>query len=66
MSYRETDALYLMMLAEELDRAERHGAIRDEPEGTRYVLISDTLARRLANDLRRVAKRMRATSGADN
>jgi hypothetical protein len=34
-----------------LDKMERAGAERDEPEGARYVQISNTLARRLSATL---------------
>ena len=39
-------------IAEALETAERMGAERDEPEGVRYIVISDTLARRWADVLR--------------
>ena len=35
-----------------LDNARRFGAERDEPEGARYVQISDTLAKRLSRVIR--------------
>jgi hypothetical protein len=35
-------------VADALERAPRHGADRDEPEGARVVTLSDTLARQLA------------------
>ena len=39
-------------IAEVLDRAERIGEREDAPEGVRYIRLSDTLAKKLANDLR--------------
>ena len=38
--------------ADLLDTSERRGLERDEPEGARYIQISDTLARQMAADLR--------------
>ena len=38
--------------ADILDRSVRLGADRDEPEGARYIQISDTLARQMADALR--------------
>lgn len=35
-----------------LEGSRRNGSATDEPEGTRYIAISDTMAARLANDLR--------------
>ena len=46
-------------LADALDRAERTGTARDVPEGSRYITISDTLAIRMAEDLRRLADALR-------
>lgn len=45
----------LTALADGLDAAPRHGADTDEPEGARYVLLSDTLARAVAGQLRGLA-----------
>lgn len=39
-------------VADALDAAERQGERTDEPEGARYVVLSDTLARRIADGLR--------------
>ncbi|MGH0031728.1 MAG: hypothetical protein ACQGVC_18215 [Myxococcota bacterium] len=39
-------------LAAALDAADRQGADRDEPEGARFIQISDTLARQIAETLR--------------
>lgn len=38
--------------AKALDDMPRHGTLEDKPEGTRYIMLSDTLARRLADLLR--------------
>ena len=42
-------------IANLLNRAERVGAERDEPEGMRYIMISDTCARMLADTLNGMA-----------
>ena len=34
-----------------LENGERVGSERDEPEGSRYIKISDTLARKMAESL---------------
>jgi hypothetical protein len=49
---------YLGQLARELDRAPRQGQPVDDPEGTRFVTLSDTLAQEIAHQLREVAKRV--------
>jgi len=41
-------------LADELDAVERLGAPTDDPEGSRYIRMSDTLARRISETLRNV------------
>ncbi len=38
-----------------LYQAERLGAPEDEPEGARYIQISDTLARKIAKNLQAIA-----------
>lgn len=43
----------LSAIAAGLDRAARFGATEDDPEGARYIVLSDTLARQIASDLRR-------------
>ena len=43
---------YLLELADQLDRAERLGNTEDIPEGTRYIQISATMARKIAQGLR--------------
>lgn len=47
---------YLLELANLLDHAERLGNAEDVPEGTRYIQLSDTLARKIAQNLRTYAK----------
>lgn len=42
-------------LARDLDDARRMGQSEDRPEGVRYILLSDTSARTLANQLRALA-----------
>jgi len=39
-------------VADVLDAAERSGTERDYPEGTRVVILSDTLARKISTALR--------------
>jgi len=39
-------------IADALDLAGRCGSETDEPEGSRYIIVSDTLARRWARLLR--------------
>jgi hypothetical protein len=39
-------------IIEILKNAHRHGAEKDEPEGARYIVISDTLANRLVKELK--------------
>jgi len=48
----DTQARARREFANGLDRAERFGAAKDEPEGSRYIQMSDTLARQLAAGLR--------------
>lgn len=50
------DRKYLNELANGLDMAGRLGSEKDNPEGVRYIQISDTLAKDMARDLRRIAK----------
>lgn len=45
----------LVRIADDLDRAERHGAPVDNPEGIRWVQISDTAVQQLSGLLRRLA-----------
>ena len=42
-------------LATELDLVPRLGKDKDEPEGSRYVMVSDTLLLRIANAFRLIA-----------
>ena len=39
-------------MAELLEKAPRMGTDEDEPEGSRYIQMSDTLAREIANGIR--------------
>ena len=43
----------LERVADALDQAVRQGAAEDNPEGTRYIVISDTLAKKMASDIRK-------------
>ena len=40
------------LLADSLDEAARQGEESDEPEGARYITISDTKAKEMAQQLR--------------
>lgn len=51
----EDDRSYLKQLADELDGAPRSGGTADEPEGARFIIISDTQARQIAEKLRGIA-----------
>ena len=53
----KSDKTYLFELAEWLDDAHRIGEDEDLPEGTRYIQISDTLAKMVAKALRAIANR---------
>jgi len=44
----------LLKIADELDEADRLGESRDAPEGMRYIIMSDTLAKELASTIRKV------------
>ena len=39
-------------IADGLDKTPRQGAAVDDPEGSRFVLLSDTFLRRITRDLR--------------
>lgn len=45
----------LLDLADKLDKAERQGFKTDEPEGSRYILVSDTMAKELSEAIRAMA-----------
>lgn len=49
------DSEYLRTLADVLDKAVRYGNQDDSPEGTRWVKISDTLAKDISKKLREIA-----------
>ena len=51
-----TEQEYLIQLAQSLDTATRLGDGIDDPEGSRYIQVSDTLARVIANHLRKIAE----------
>ena len=44
----------LLKIANELDEADRLGGSCDVPEGMRYIIMSDTLAKELASTIRKV------------
>ena len=54
---------YLAMLAGELANAQRHGAISDEPEGSRFITVSDSWAMNVSGML---MKCVAAMGGKDN
>lgn len=56
MKIKDPDKLYLFDLAEWLDRTQRMGSAEDNPEGCRYIQMSDTLAKRIAEELRTIVK----------
>ncbi len=43
-------------IADSLDKADREGADKDTPEGARYIIMSDTLARQIAETMRQVSQ----------
>jgi hypothetical protein len=49
------DRTCLTRIADEFDRAPRLGSDEDVPEGSRYLMVTDTLARELARVLRDAA-----------
>ena len=50
----------LSALADALQNAPRCGTDRDDPEGTCYIMISDTLATQMAQELREMATLLHA------
>jgi nicotinamidase-related amidase len=42
-------------IADALERAERQGADKDQPEGSRYAVFSDTALQTMARELRLTA-----------
>ncbi len=46
----------LTQIADALDKAKREGQEYDDPEGTRYITMSDTLAKNIAEQLRFIGK----------
>lgn len=52
---KEVDWQYLLELAQTFDDAARVGLGRDAPEGARYIRISDTMAKMIAERLREIA-----------
>lgn len=54
-----SDRRFLMEIFDILAFGERSGAARDEPEGTRYLMLSDTLAKHLAARLQVVIRRLK-------
>lgn len=52
------DKKRLLEIAETFERAERMGLPEDMPEGSRYIGVTDTLAKQLTVELRAIAERM--------
>jgi len=50
MDYR----IYLKDLADSFDSADRLGNVKDEPEGVRYIQMSDTLAHEISSKLMKI------------
>ena len=50
-----SDEKYLYQLADDLENADRLGADTDEPEGNRYIQMSDTVTKLIAERLRKIA-----------
>ena len=48
--------MYISKIIDDLDRAPRRGAETDEPEGARFIQISDTAAKELSRELRRIVE----------
>ncbi len=55
----EKDREYISKLSLMLDKESRFGPEIDEPEGNRYIRISDKLAHIIANDLKKIAQNNR-------
>jgi hypothetical protein len=53
----EADTKFLHDLAISLEKAQRFGADTDEPEGGRYIQLSDTLAGKISRRLCEIAER---------
>ena len=52
MTISITDPDAVLGFADQLDDAERIGNWKDDPEGTQWITISDTLAKEMASRLR--------------
>ena len=50
-----SDEKYLYQLADDFENADRLGADTDEPEGNRYIQMSDTVTKLIAERLRKIA-----------
>lgn len=57
------EAAYLHQLSEALRERPRQGSDKDEPEGTRYILLSDTLASKISSNLDIVVNALYAAMG---
>jgi hypothetical protein len=53
----ENDKAYLVDLASAIDAVPRQGLDKDDPEGSRVIVVSDTLARKISDKLREISRR---------
>ena len=51
---------YLFGVADAFDNIKRIGSDTDDPEGSRYIIVSDSMAKKLSHDLRNCAHWMYA------
>jgi hypothetical protein len=52
------DIKILMELSSALKKANREGNEEDDPEGTRYIMISDRLATKMSEKLKEIAEKI--------
>ncbi len=55
--HEENDRAYLIDLAKAIDQVPRQGLDKDDPEGSKVIVVSDTLARKISDKLRDIARR---------
>jgi hypothetical protein len=53
-----SDKEFIDVVAKALERTPREGKEEDNPEGVRYITISDTLATKISVRLKKIAERM--------
>jgi hypothetical protein len=54
--YVLVDKEWLLEIAKQIQQTRRYGTDKDEPEGTRYIQVSDTLATNFSNALIELAE----------